>query len=735
LIGAFAIAAALAILIGGTGCYMLGRFDSVLISVTAIVAVIIVALGVWVARSITEPMAPVVRMAEEIGRRHLGIRLQMDRQDEIGVMIKAMNQLAEDLQKNVIAPLNKIAAGDWNMQIEPRDSQDEMAFALKKTVDSLGRLVNETNALAQSAREGKLTARGSTEKLHGGYQTILRQFNNALDAFTSPIKIAARYVSRIAQGDLPPKITDAYSASELSALRDGLNVLIDVLDALADDTAALSRAAAEGRLAARADANKYTGHFRQIILNVNNMLAAVEAPLKTTADYVGRLAMGEIPPKIVDPYVGDLDVVRRNLNEMIETARMYQADSQSLVEAARQGRWSARADISQYAGSSGRLIENMNQMMEAMTQPLSVVAERLAQFARGDVLLPITDRYKGDWEKLKNDLNMCLGAMNALTTDMIALSQSVTQGKLTARADISRRQGDFRKIAQSVNEILDSVTGPLRLTAEYTGRIANGELPPRLRDGYQGDWAVIKDNLNACIDAIHFLISDVDMLTQAMADGRLGVRADVSRHQGRFQQVVQGANSALQTVMESVSDAGRVLTQLAHGDLAAKMDRDGKGDLALLKNSVDSIADGLRNMAVQTQRASFGMTAATAQILASSSQMANVARKQANAVIQVTNAVQETRTSTSQSVQQAQEMAQVIGELASVVQASAQAARHIVTGVEHENACLDQLAEGMNDINQAVQQTLETAQQWQELAHNLMALSEQLKLTASHYRL
>jgi len=41
----------------------------------------------------------------------------------------------------------------------------------------------------------------------------------------------------------------------------------------------------------------------------------------------------------------------------------------------------------------------------------------------------------------------------------------------------------------------------------------------------------------------------------------------------------------------------------------------------------------------------------------------------------------------------------------------------------------------MNDINQAVQQTLETAQQWQELAHNLMALSEQLKLTASHYRL
>jgi len=41
----------------------------------------------------------------------------------------------------------------------------------------------------------------------------------------------------------------------------------------------------------------------------------------------------------------------------------------------------------------------------------------------------------------------------------------------------------------------------------------------------------------------------------------------------------------------------------------------------------------------------------------------------------------------------------------------------------------------MDDINQTVQTALETAQQWQEIGQNLMALSEQLKLAAAHYRL
>lgn len=730
----FVLVAMLIVVVGAVG-YLAAqeqdRHTLILVTVAATLATVI--WGMLLARSITGPLSLIVRMSQEIGQRHLGMRLRMNRTDEIGLVAHALNQLADDLQHDVVAPLKKAAAGDLTLQVEPRDSQDEIALAVKKIIGSLQELVAETGVLAQSVAEGKLAARGKLGRFQGGYKTIIQQINHSLDSVTEPLQIVAQHMSQLAAGNIPPDLTQ-FAQGDWIKIQQDLNVSLDAIRGLTSDCIVLSQAAAEGKLATQTDLGRYHGDFRIIAQNMNNVLRAVADPLSQIAERLNHLADGQVPSPITDPLNGDFETLKRSLNQMIGTAHLCQADSQLLMNAATEANLAVRADIGKYPGQSGWLLDRMNRMMDALSLPLSTVADRVAHLAQGEIPPRIPETYRGDFQELRDNLNVCIDALSALSADVSLLSGAASEGRLAVRANVARHQGEFRKIVQRTNDLLDAVTGPLGSVAACTGRIANGEIPPLITEGFLGDWVDIRDNLNACAAAVSALLVDMDILAQALTEGRLAVRMDASRHRSRFHQVIQNANHALGVVADVVNDVGRVITQLADGNLQVQMDGHYRGDWAVLRDRVETLSSGLRNMAHKTRQASFGMAEATAQILASSTHMVSTARQQAGAVLDVTNTVQETRAAVGQSVQQAQEMARVISELASVVEASAQAAQHVVKGVEQETARLDQISSGIDEINRTVQYALETAQQWQSMAQNLMVLSEQLKVTATHYR-
>ena len=92
------------------------------------------------------------------------------------------------------------------------------------------------------------------------------------------------------------------------------------------------------------------------------------------------------------------------------------------------------------------------------------------------------------------------------------LTASAFEGKLSTRADVSKHQGDFRKIIDGVKYTLDAVIGPLKVSADYVDKISKGDIPEKITQNYNGDFNLIKNNINTCIDAVNLLISDTDML-------------------------------------------------------------------------------------------------------------------------------------------------------------------------------------------------------------------------------
>ncbi len=79
----------------------------------------------------------------------------------------------------------------------------------------------------------------------------------------------------------------------------------------------LVKAAVGGQLATRTNPNETNFEFRAITVGINQTLDAVVTPLNIAAEYVDRIAKGDMPPVITDTYNGDFNTIINNLNAMI----------------------------------------------------------------------------------------------------------------------------------------------------------------------------------------------------------------------------------------------------------------------------------------------------------------------------------------------------------------------------------------------------------------------------------
>jgi len=372
------------------------------------------------------------------------------------------------------------------------------------------------------------------------------------------------------------------------------------LNAMLADAALLTKAAVEGKLATRADASKHQGDFRKVVEGFNATLDAVIGPLNVSAEYVDRISKGDIPPRITDSYNGDFNEIKNNLNACIEAVNALVADAGLLSKAAVEGKLSTRADAGKHHGDYRKIVEGVNATLDAVIGPLNVSAEYVDRISKGDIPPRITDSYNGDFNEIKNNLNTCIDAVNALVADAGVLTKAAVEGKLATRADAGKHQGDYRKIVEGVNATLDAVIGPLNVSAEYVDRISKDDIPPRITDSYNGDFNEIKNNLNACIDAIGQVVADGVGLTQSMLEGKLAVRADASKHQGDFRKVIDGFNLTLDNVIKPLNVSAEYVDRISKGDIPPRITENYNGDFNEIKNNLNACIDNIKALVTET---------------------------------------------------------------------------------------------------------------------------------------
>jgi len=180
---------------------------NLILTITVAVLLAGLILGYLLARGISNPLKSTVVMINELSRGHLGMRLRMERGDEIGEMANAMDAFADELQHTVVETMKRIADGDLSADIDMRGGQDEITPALKGTIEALRGLITEDGGkVLQAAAEKDLSLRltreyrGEFARMKENINAVMQNLDEAMSQVSETVRHVTDASDQISQG-------------------------------------------------------------------------------------------------------------------------------------------------------------------------------------------------------------------------------------------------------------------------------------------------------------------------------------------------------------------------------------------------------------------------------------------------------------------------------------------------------------------------------------------------------
>lgn len=289
-------------------------------------------------------------------------------------------------------------------------------------------------------------------------------------SIVNPIDESITAAESISAGNMKIKL-DVNRKDETGLLMQAMKKMSESIEEMVSDANRLAEAAINGKLDVRADANKYQGEFKNLILGFNNTLDAVINPLNVTAEYVDRISKGDIPQRINDDYKGDFNEIKNNVNQLIDTFNGLKADVDHIMEGVAAGSVAnTRADVNKHLGIYRQIIQGFNTTLDLVSAPLTEIFEVLGQLSEGNLSARMTKAYKGNFEVLKQNLNNTIDSLPLEET--MKVMQAMADGDLTAKIN-GEYKGDSLKLKNAVNDSLESLNEILhnvRTTVEEVTR-------------------------------------------------------------------------------------------------------------------------------------------------------------------------------------------------------------------------------------------------------------------------
>jgi methyl-accepting chemotaxis protein len=367
-----------------------------------------------------------------------------------------------------------------------------------------------------------------------------------------------------------------------------------------------------GRLDTRINLEELKGSEREIAECVNQLVDGIVQPLNVAAEYVDRISKGDLPPKITNRYDGDFNEINNNLNNCIDTMNTLIGEMDSMSSRHNAGDIEVTIDASKFQGAYGKMAAGLNDMVTGHISVYKKAMACVAEFARGNFEAPL-ERFPGKKAFINDIIEQMRTNLKLLIADANTLSKAAVNGKLATRADSSKHEGDFRKIVQGVNDTLDAVIGPLNVAAEYIDRISKGDIPPKITDGYNGDFNEIENNLNQCLNAISLLVNETGVAINAARDGKLATRCNPDVTQGVYRKILRGINDTMDAVIRPLNVAAEYVDRISKGDIPPKISDSYNGDFNEIKNNLNTLIEAMEEVAHVAQEIANGNLTVTVQ--------------------------------------------------------------------------------------------------------------------------
>ena len=555
----------------------------------------------------------VTRVAREVGTDgKLGGQAQVsgvagtwkDLTDNVNFM--ASNLTAQ--VRNIAEVATAIASGDLSKKITVNVSGE--ILLLKETintmVDQLNAFAGEVTRVAREVgTEGRLGGQANVLGVAGTWKDLTDSVNSMANNLTAQVRNIADVATAIANGDLSKKITVDVSG-EILQLKQTINTMVDQLNAFASEVTRVAReVGTEGKLGGQAVVRGVAGTWKDLTDSVNSMASNLTAQVRNIAEVATAVAEGDLSRKITVDVRGEILQLKETLNTMVDQLNAFAAEVTRVArEVGTEGKLGGQAVVPGVAGTWKDLTDSVNSMAGNLTAQVRNIAEVATAIASGDLSRKITVDVRGEILQLKETLNTMVDQLNGFASEVTRVAREVgTEGNLGGQAQVPGVAGTWKGLTDNVNFMASNLTGQVRNIAEVTTAVARGDLSRKITVDVKGEILELKNTINTMVDQLNGFASEVTRVAREVGtDGKLGGQAQVPGVAGTWKDLTDSVNFMASNLTAQVRNIAEVATAIASGDLSKKITVDVRGEILLLKETLNTMVEQLRSFAAEVTR-------------------------------------------------------------------------------------------------------------------------------------
>ncbi|TML21160.1 MAG: HAMP domain-containing protein, partial [Actinobacteria bacterium] len=557
--------------------------------------------------------AEVTRVAKEVGTEgKLGGQAEVE-----GVsgtwrgLTESVNGMASNLTdqvRNIAEVTTAVATGDLSKKITV-DAKGEI-LRLKNTintmVDQLSSFADEVTRVAREVgTEGILGGQAQVKGVSGTWKDLTDNVNFMATNLTTQVRGIARVVTAVANGDLAQKFT-IEAKGEVAALADTINSMIDTLRVFADQVTGVAReVGTEGKLGGQAEVPNVAGTWKALTDNVNSMANNLTTQVRNIAEVTTAVAKGDLSRKITVEAKGEVARLARTINTMVDQLSAFAAEVTRVAkEVGTEGRLGGQAEVKGVSGTWRDLTNNVNQLADNLTNQVRNIADVTTAVAKGDLSRKITVDARGEIAQLKNTINTMVDQLSSFADEVTRVAREVgTEGILGGQADVQGVSGTWKHLTDNVNTLAGNLTSQVRNIADVTTAVAKGDLSKKITVDVKGEVAELKNTINTMVDQLSAFADEVTRVaTEVGTEGRLGGQAEVEGVSGTWRGLTESVNGMADNLTDQVRNIAEVTTAVATGDLSKKITVDARGEIAQLKETINTMVDQLSSFADEVTR-------------------------------------------------------------------------------------------------------------------------------------
>ncbi|MFZ5758866.1 MAG: MCP four helix bundle domain-containing protein [Thermodesulfobacteriota bacterium] len=529
----------------------------------------------------------------------------------------------------------------------------------------------------------------------------------------------------VGKGDLSREID--LVAGDSSSVMAAMKKMVEAIRALSNDAFMLAEAAVAGKLATRADASRHQGDYQKIVIGVNDTLDAVIGPLNVAAEYVDRISKGDIPPMITDNYNGDFNEIKNNINNMLRTMNDLLSQTDSIIRAAADGELDKRADATRFVGSWQQLVKGINDIVTNIVNPLMVTSDYVDRVSKGDMPPIITDIYKGQYNLIKNNLNILIEATNSIIANVRQVSQGNLMVELKKRSDndelmqsLSAMVANLKEVAASAKQVSQG-----NLMVELKKRSDNDELMESLSDMVAKLKEVVME-VQTAADNVAAGAQEMSATAQNMSQGATEQAASAEEVSSSMEQMASNIRQNTDNAMQTEKIAVKSAADAREGGKAVSETVTAMKQIATKISIIEEIARQTNllalNAAIEAARAGehgkgFAVVASEVRKLAERSQSA---------------AGEISKLSTS-SVAVAEQAGEMLNKMLPDIQRTAELVQEISAASKEQDAGAEQINKAIQQLDQVIQQNAGATEEMASTTEELSSQAEQLKGTIAFF--